>query len=46
MDRVDEAEQLVEEMQNRIENITSITENLNKSQRPSYIMNYLKKGGQ
>jgi len=46
MDRVDEAEQLVEEMQDRIENITSITENLNKSQRPSYIMNYLKKGGQ
>ncbi len=44
MNKVEEAEKLVKEMQSRIENITQITENLNKSQRPLVYYELSKKG--
>jgi len=44
MNKVEEAEKLVEEMQSRIENITKITEDLNKSQRPLVYYELSKKG--
>jgi len=44
MNKVEEAEELVEEMQSRIENITKITEDLNKSQRPLVYYELSKKG--
>jgi len=44
MDKSDEAEKLVNEMQSRIENITNVVENLNKSERPLVYYELSKRG--